>query len=251
MHQHTEQLTGIILAGGQGTRLKPLTDNLNKHLLPIGPHPMIYYPLQALANLSIKRIIIVTGKEHIPAFQDALKDAPEQLGFSQLDFIPQDKPAGIADALLQVESHVQGRLCVMLGDQLLGSNIAHAANAFLTQHSGALVFIKQVPDPSRFGVAQIQNNKLINIEEKPVNPKSNLAVAGIYFFDESVFKICKSIQPSIRGEYEITDVNNHYIKQGKMNFVTLEDWWADVGTFESLDYARQMVQSQGINRMNK
>ena len=223
-------MKGIILAGGNGRRLNPLTDVTNKHLLPIYDKPMIFYPLQTLLQTGIRDIVIVSGREYAGGFLKLLGSGRE-FG-CRFTFEVQEDALGIAHALDITEDFVDGESCaVILGDNVYEDNLAAQVNHF---HSGAHVFLKEMDDARRFGVAEVSGNKIINIEEKPANPKSSLAVTGFYIYDNSVFKIIKEIKPSARGELEITDVNNYYISHGKMTYSTLEGHWTDSGTFESL-----------------
>lgn len=223
-------MKGIILAGGNGRRLNPLTDITNKHLLPVYDKPMILYPLHTLIEAGIKDILIVTGKEHAGGFLKLLGSGRE---FNcKFSFEVQEEADGIAHALSLAEEYANGDNCtVILGDNIFSDNFADAIGSF---KSGAHIFIKQVSDASRFGVASIASGKVVGIEEKPKNPKSDSAVTGLYIFDSNVFKIAKSTTPSARGELEITDVNNAYIKAGKMTYSIVKGEWTDAGTFESL-----------------
>lgn len=228
-------MKGVILAGGLGTRLRPLTYVTNKHLLPVYDKPMIYYPIQTLVNAGITNILIITSGPHVGHFLGLLKNGKE-LGISHLEYAYQEKPdGGIADALSLAEDFADGgSLAVILGDNTTDANITDAVSNF---SEGAYVFLKKVPDPSRFGIAEFDSqdsSKIVKIHEKPQNPPTDMAVTGLYMYDSHVFDIVKSIQPSDRGELEITDVNNAYIEQGKLGWAELNGFWADAGTFETL-----------------
>lgn len=241
-------MKGVILAGGLGTRLRPLTLVTNKHLLPVYDRPMIYYPIECLLNAGINEVLIVTGGEHAGDFLKLLKNG-KQLGLHQLAYAYQEGEGGIADALKLAEEFADGdKICVILGDNIIEGNIRRASGDFFTQRTGAKLLLKEVPDPQRFGVAKFDDNgKIIEIIEKPADPPSNMAVTGIYFYDPDVFKICQTLKPSGRGELEITDVNNHYLKRGDLTSEPLEGWWTDAGTFESLYRATRFVAEGGAN----
>ena len=240
-------MKGVILAGGLGTRLQPLTLVTNKHLLPVYDRPMIYYPIACLANAGIDDVLIVTGGEHAGDFLKLLKTG-KHLNLKHLEYAYQEGHGGIADALKLAEDFADGgKICVLLGDNLIEGTIAKAASDFSTQPSGAKVLLKEVPDPQRFGVARLDDDRIVQIIEKPKNPPSNFAVTGIYFYDSSVFDICETLRPSGRGELEITDVNNHYVERGDLTYDILEGWWTDAGTFQSLHRANQLVATGGAN----
>ncbi len=244
-------MKGIILAGGLGSRLRPLTLVTNKHLLPVYDRPMIHYPIECLLNAGIRDILIVTGGEHAGDFLKLLKNG-KHLGLRHLEYAYQEGEGGIADALkLAEEFSDSGKICVVLGDNIIEGNIRKAAGDFFTQRSGAKLLLKQVPDPERFGVARFEGDpprgKIAEIIEKPKAPPSNMAVTGIYFYDNDVFEICKTLKPSGRGELEITDVNNAYLKRGDLTYDMLEGWWTDAGTFESLYRATKFVAEGGAN----
>lgn len=224
-------MKGIILAGGSGRRLDPLTRVTNKHLLPIYDKPMIYYPLQTLIDAGIKDILIVSGPGHAGDFVNLLGSGKE-LGI-RLSYEIQYEPGGIAQALGLAEDYSEGdSICVILGDNIFEDKLD------LTNYSGgARVFLKEVPDPERFGVAEVKDGKIVSIEEKPIKPKSNLVTTGLYIYDSRVFDIIKTLKPSGRGELEITDVNNNYVNEGKMDSKILMGKWSDAGTFESLFHA--------------
>jgi len=244
-------MKGVILAGGLGTRLRPLTLVTNKHLLPVYDRPMIYYPIECLVNAGVNEIMIVTGGEHAGDFLKLLKNG-KQLGVKHLEYAYQEGEGGIADALKLAEDFADGdKICVILGDNIIEANIRAAAADFFTQRSGAKLLLKEVHDPQRFGVVRFEDNKpsgkIVEIIEKPANPPSNLAVIGIYFYDADVFEICKTLKPSGRGELEITDVNNHYLQRGDLTSSVLEGWWTDAGTFESLHRASSYIAQGGAN----
>jgi glucose-1-phosphate thymidylyltransferase len=244
-------MKGVILAGGLGTRLRPLTLVTNKHLLPVYDRPMIYYPIQTLLNAGIREIIIVTGGEHAGDFLKLLKNG-KQLGVRHLEYAYQEGEGGIADALKLAEEFSDGdKICVVLGDNIIQGNIRRAAGDFFTQPTGAKVLLKEVPDPERFGVAKLEGEgdeiRIAQIIEKPAKPPSNYAVTGVYFYDSDVFEVCASLKPSGRGELEITDVNNAYLQRGDLSFEILEGWWTDAGTFESLHRASTLVADGGAN----
>lgn len=234
-------MKGVILAGGTGTRLLPLTKVTNKHCLPIGPKPMIYYPLQTLINAGIKEVLIVTGGNSPGDFLKLLGSGKE-FGLKEIHYTYQEGAGGIAKALGLAEDFADnGKVAVILGDNIFEGNFAQAVKDFMSQTMGAKLFLKRVPDPERFGVAEIRGKKIVGIEEKPKKPKSQYAVTGLYMYDEQVFDIIKTLKPSRRGELEITDVNNFYIKQGTATFEFAKGFWSDAGTFESLLRASNLV----------
>src|SRR5690242_8869389 len=227
-------MKGIVLAGGTGSRLYPLTKITNKHLLPIYDKPMIYYPIQTLVDAGIRDILIVTGGKNAGDFLRLLANG-KQFGLTHIDYTYQEGEGGIADALALAEHFADGQpICVILGDNIIQSSIRKAADDFRAQNAGARILLKEVTDAERFGVAEISGDRIIGIEEKPKHPKSNYAVTGIYMYDASVFEKVRTLVPSSRGELEITDVNNAYIREGSMAFSWLKGWWTDAGTFESL-----------------
>lgn len=243
-------MKGVILAGGLGTRLLPLTRITNKHLLPVYDKPMIHYPIQTLVNAGIRDIMIVTGGNHAGDFLRLLGNGKE-FGLDDLHYTYQEGEGGIADALRLAEHFADGeKIVVVLGDNIIERNIRRAVGDFFTQGKGAKILLKQVDDPQRFGVAQLDGKRVLGIEEKPKAPKSNLAVVGIYLYDNEVFQIIKTLKPSGRGELEITDVNNAYISAGTMTWQMLDGWWTDAGTFESLHRASNLVATGGANRMD-
>jgi glucose-1-phosphate thymidylyltransferase len=239
-------MRGIILAGGTGSRLYPLSKVTNKHLLPVGRYPMIYYPISKLKQASIDDIFIVTGKEHAGAIVNLLGSGYE-MGL-KFTYRIQDQTGGIAQALGLAEGFVGDDSCVViLGDNIFEDSICSFVDNFKTQKQAAKVILKQVDDPNRYGVAELKGSKIISIEEKPENPKSNYCVTGIYMYDNSVFDIIRALKPSKRGELEISDVNNEYIKRGLLTSDIFEGWWTDAGTFESLAYANMLVEGNFID----
>ncbi|MCX8118348.1 MAG: sugar phosphate nucleotidyltransferase [Desulfobacterota bacterium] len=243
-------MKGVILAGGLGTRLYPLTKVTNKHLLPVYNKPMIYYPIQTLINAGIDDILIVTGGNNAGDFLRLLGNGKE-FGLRHINYTYQEGEGGIADALSLAEFFAAGEsICVVLGDNIIEKNIRKAKEAFERQKEGAKILLKEVPDPHRFGVAELEGDRIVRIEEKPKQPKTNYAVIGIYFYDSTVFDFIKGLKPSERGELEITDVNNRYIEQRKMTYDILEGWWTDAGTFESLLRANQLVAQTGANNLD-
>jgi len=242
-------MKGVILAGGLGTRLHPLTKVTNKHLLPVYDKPMIYYPIQTLINAGIDDILIVTGGNNAGDFLKLLGNGKE-FGLKHMNYTYQEGEGGIAEALRLAEFFAsEDKICVVLGDNVIEKNIRKAVENFRKQKEGARILLKEVPDPQRFGVAELRGDRIARIEEKPKEPKSRYAVIGIYLFDQEVFNIIKTLKPSGRGELEITDVNNRYIEKGVMTWDILEGWWTDAGTFESLLRANQMVAQTGANKL--
>jgi glucose-1-phosphate thymidylyltransferase len=239
-------MKGVILAGGLGTRLMPCTKVTNKHLLPVYDKPMIYYPLKTLVGAGLSDIMIVTGGNNAGDFLRLLGNGSE-FGLKDISYTYQEGEGGIADALKLAEDFADNdKIAVMLGDNVIESDITGAVKEFNRQEKGAKIFLKEVDDPERFGVAEIKDGRVINIAEKPEKPVSRYAVVGIYMYDNDVFKIIRSLKPSDRGELEITDVNNEYIKRGTMAYSMLEGWWTDAGTsFESLFRASSLVR-EGI-----
>jgi glucose-1-phosphate thymidylyltransferase len=234
-------MKGVVLAGGTGSRLFPLTKITNKHLLPIYDKPMICYPIQMLVDAGIRDILIVTGGKNAGDFLRLLANG-KQFGLTHIDYTYQEGEGGIADALDLAEHFADGRkICVVLGDNLIEGNIRNAVDDFRRQERGAKILLKEVPDAERFGVAEIAGDRIVGIEEKPRQPKSDYAVTGIYMYDASVFEKIKTLVPSARGELEITDVNNAYIREGTMTFAYLDGWWTDAGTFDSLLRAGNLV----------
>ncbi|HOO44758.1 MAG TPA: sugar phosphate nucleotidyltransferase [Deltaproteobacteria bacterium] len=242
-------MRGVVLAGGLGTRLFPLTKVTNKHLLPVYDKPMIYYPIEALTNAGIKEVMVVTGGNNAGDFLRLLGNGKE-FGLNRIHYAYQEGEGGIAEALGLAEAFAEGRpICVVLGDNIIEKNIIEAVGAYKAQGGGARIMLKEVPDPERFGVPVFDGNRIIRIEEKPKDPKSNYAVIGIYMFDSRVFDIIGGLKPSQRGELEITDVNNAYIEAGTMEWSTLDGWWTDAGTIESLLRASNMVEKSGANKI--
>ncbi|NWF82672.1 MAG: NTP transferase domain-containing protein [Bryobacteraceae bacterium] len=234
-------MKGVVLAGGKGTRLSPLTRITNKHLLPVFDKPMIYYPIQTLVDAGIQEILVVTGGNHAGDFLQLLSNGKE-FGLKHLDYTYQEGEGGIADALKLAEHFADGdKLCVILGDNLVEKSIRGAVEDFRKQERGAKILLKEVHDAERFGVAEIAGDRIVGIEEKPAKPKSNYAVTGFYMYDDTVFEKIRTLKPSGRGELEITDVNNAYIQEGTLTFGFLEGWWTDAGTFESLLRASNLV----------
>ncbi len=242
-------MKGVILAGGLGTRLYPLTKVTNKHLLPVYDKPMIYYPIQTLINAGIDDILIVTGGNNAGDFLKLLGNGKE-FGLKHMNYTYQEGEGGIAEALRLAEFFASGeKICVVLGDNIIEKNIRKAVENFQKQERGAKILLKEVSDPQRFGVAELKGDWIAGIEEKPKEPKSQYAVIGIYLFDQQVFDTIKTLKPSDRGELEITDVNNQYIEKGLMTWDILEGWWTDAGTFESLLRANQLVAQTGANKL--
>lgn len=237
-------MKGIVLAGGLGSRLYPLTKVTNKHLLPIYNKPMIYYPIETLVKAGITDILIVTGGNNAGDFLRLLGSGKE-FGSSHLNYTYQEGEGGIADALRLARNFADDDdVTVILGDNIIQGSIRHAVENFKTQGGGAKILLKEVDDPERFGVAELDGSRIIGIEEKPEHPKSRYAVTGIYMYDARVFEIIETLKPSRRDELEITDVNNDYIRAGQMTFELLEGWWTDAGTFESLYHANRLVAQQ-------
>jgi len=240
-------LKGVVLAGGSGSRLRPLTSVTNKHLLPVHNQPMIYYPIQALVNAGIEDIMIVTGGNSAGDFLKLLGNG-KAFGLKHLNYTYQEGEGGIAAALSLVEHFAdEGPICVILGDNIIQGNIRAAADAYRSQGVGAKILLKRVPDPQRFGVPEIDGRRVVRIEEKPQHPKSEYAVIGIYMYDGRVFDIIRTLKPSGRGELEITDVNNAYIERSEMTWDELDGWWTDAGTFDSLLRASNLVAETGAN----
>ena len=243
-------MKGIILAGGMGTRLFPLTKVTNKHLLPVYDKPMIYYPIQCLVNAGIEDIMIVTGGNDAGDFLRLLGNGKE-FGLKDISYTYQEGHGGIADALHLAEHFVdEDKMVVVLGDNIIEGNIRKSAAAFEKQEKGARILLKEVPDPKRFGVATIDEGRITAITEKPETPASDYAVIGIYMYDDAVFDIVDDLVPSDRNELEITDVNNAYLRAGTLEHDVLEGWWSDAGTFESLHRVSNLVAETGANRMS-
>jgi len=227
-------MKGVVLAGGLGSRLRPLTRVTNKHLLPVYDKPMIFYPIQTLVNAGIEEIMLVTGGNNAGDFLRLLGNG-EDFNLKGIDYTYQKNEGGIAEALA-LANHFVGddKVVVILGDNFVQGSIKGAVDDFEKQPEGAKIFLKEVPNPKDFGVAELDGDKVLNIVEKPEVPASNLAVIGIYMYDNNVFDICDTLKPSDRGELEITDVNNEYIRRGTMTYQVLDGWWADCGSFDAL-----------------
>lgn len=239
-------MKGVILAGGLGKRLEPLTRITNKHLLPVYGKPMIYYPIQTLVESGIKDILIVTGGNHAGEFLRLLGNGSE-FGLKAINYTYQKGEGGIAEALGLAQHFADNdKIVVVLGDNLIEKSIKRHVDDFSKQPKGAKILLKKVDDPERFGVAEIKGDRIINIVEKPSRPKSDYAVTGFYMYDKEVFDIIKTLKPSGRGELEITDVNNEYIRRGQMSFSIFDGWWSDCGTHEALLRANNLV--AGINK---
>lgn len=233
-------MKGIILAGGTGTRLYPLTKVTNKHLLPVGKYPMIFYSVHKLKQAGINDILIVTGKDHMGDVVNLLGSGRE-MGVT-FTYKVQDEAGGIAQALDLAEHFVgDDQMVVILGDNVFADDITPFVENFCVQQKGAKLLLQQVHDPQRYGVAELDGERIVSIEEKPQVPKSEYAVTGIYMFDSNVFDIVKTLKPSKRGELEITDVNNAYIQRGELSFDILQGWWTDAGTHASLAKANELA----------
>lgn len=242
-------MKGVILAGGMGTRLLPCTRVTNKHLLPVYDKPMIYYPLRTLISAGINEILIVTGGNSAGDFLKLLGNGKE-FGLKEIHYTYQEGAGGIAEALGLAEDFADERkICVILGDNIIEDNIKSYVKNFEKQENGAKLFLKEISDPERFGVAEIKNRKIIGIKEKPKKPKSNLAVTGLYMYDDQVFDVIKTLKPSGRGELEITDVNNFYIKQGTATYNVLNGFWTDAGKFDSLFRAAEFMKRKNKKTM--
>lgn len=234
-------MKGVILAGGTGSRLRPLTKVINKHLLPVGSVPMIYHPVRKMVEAGIREILVVTGVDHVGDIVSQLESGAE-FG-CEFTYKVQDRAGGIAQALGLARDFVDDRCCVILGDQVFEDPIGPFVESFAEQDGGASILLKEVKDANRFGVAELSDDRarVVGIEEKPEHPKTNLAVTGIYFYEAGVFEVIRTLKPSGRGELEITDVNNHYIAEGMMTWRLLEGRWTDAGTPESIQRANQIV----------
>ncbi len=242
-------MKGVILAGGLGTRLFPLTRVTNKHLLPVYDRPMIFYPLQTLVNAGITDIMLVTGGNDAGDFLRLLGNG-QDFGLKHINYTYQQGEGGIADALRLTEYFAAGqKICVVLGDNIIENNIAEACRKFEAQPRGAHILLKEVPDPERFGVPALDGTRIVRIEEKPKQPKSRYAVTGIYMYDSTAFDRIRELRPSGRGEFEITDLNNMYVEEGTLTYSILEGWWTDAGTFDSLRRATNLVVETGANKM--
>jgi glucose-1-phosphate thymidylyltransferase len=244
-------MKGVVLAGGTGSRLSPLTRVTNKHLLPIYDKPMVYYPIQTLVNAGIEEILLVTGGKNAGDFLRLLGNGRD-FGLRHLNYTYQEGNGGIAEALGLAEYFAAGQsICVILGDNIIENNIWQAVETFRKEKDGAKILLKEVEDAHRFGVAEVRDNRVVSIEEKPKNPRSAFAVTGIYLYDSSVFEKIKRLKPSGRGELEITDVNNFYVEEDKLSYEMLDGWWTDAGTFESLLRANNLVAQTGANKLNE
>lgn len=233
-------MKGVILAGGTGSRLMPLTKVTNKHLLPVGRKPMIFYPLEKLRGAGLEEVLVVTGVEHMGDVVSLLGSGREY--GVRMTYKVQDEAGGIAQALALAENFAGGdRLAVILGDNIFHDSLRGQVERYSAQKAGARVLLKEVDDPQRFGVAEIAGDRVISIEEKPKQPKSRYAVTGIYFYDAAVFEIIRTLRPSGRGEFEITDVNTAYMRRGELSYDFLRGWWSDAGTFESLSRVQELV----------
>lgn len=239
-------MKGVVLAGGTGSRLFPLTRVTNKHLLPVYDKPMIYYPLQTLVDAGIRDIMIVTGGNNAGDFLRLLHNGRD-FGLQQLSFAYQEGEGGIADALRLAEPHARGeKICVILGDNVIDGSIRAAKERFEAQERGAMIMLKEVPDPERFGVPVFEEDRIVRIEEKPKRPATPFAVIGVYFFDWTIFNRIRMLKPSGRGEYEITDINNSYLAEGQLSYEMLQGNWTDAGTFESLWRAGNVAREKAL-----
>ncbi len=237
-------MKGVVLAGGLGTRLRPLTKVTNKHLLPIYDKPMIYYPLETLTRAGITDVMLVTGGSSSGDFLRLLGNGSE-FGLKHLNYAYQEGEGGIADALKLCEHFAdRDRICVILGDNILQEDITQYKERFAQQRSGARVLLKEVRDPQHFGIAEIVEDRIKSIEEKPQSPKTNYAVVGVYFYDQRVFDYIHSAKPSARNELEITDINNAYLSAGDLYYDMLKGWWTDAGQVESLHLASTLIAAQ-------
>jgi len=242
-------MKGVVLAGGTGSRLNPLTRVTNKHLLPVYNKPMVNYPIQTLVNAGIHEILLVTGGKNAGDFLRLLGNGRD-FGLKHLNYTYQEGEGGIAEALGLAEYFAgDGPICVVLGDNIIENDICGAVENFKKQKDGAKILLKEVEDADRFGVAEVRGDRVVSIEEKPKKPKSNYAVVGIYLYDATVFQKIRRLKPSGRGELEITDVNNFYIDEGKLTYEILDGWWTDAGTFESLLRANNLVAETGANKL--
>jgi glucose-1-phosphate thymidylyltransferase len=241
-------MKGVITAGGEGTRLRPITYATNKHLLPVYDRPMVYYPIETMVAAGIDDIMIVTGGNNAGDFLRILGNG-NQFGLKHLGYTYQEGSGGIAAALSLAEHFADDeKICVILGDTIIEGNINRAVADFAARDEGAMIFVKEVDDPKRFGVATVDGDKVVKIVEKPEEPETNLAVIGIYLYDHKVFDIIRGLEPSGRGELEITDVNNAYIELEQMEYRVLNGWWTDAGTFPSLLRASNLVAETGAVR---
>lgn len=241
-------MKGIVLAGGTGSRLFPLTRVTNKHLLPVYDRPMVYYPIQTLVDAGIRDILLVTGGQNAGDFLRLLGNGKD-FGLQHINYTYQEGEGGIADALRLAEHFAEGQpVCVVLGDNIIETNVIDARREFERQTGGARIILKEVSDPDRFGVPVFEDGRIVRIEEKPKQPKSGYAVIGIYMYDGTVFDRIRKLRPSDRGEFEITDVNNQYLAEKALAYSVLDGWWTDAGTFESLLRANTLVAGGGANK---
>jgi glucose-1-phosphate thymidylyltransferase len=241
---------GVILAGGTGSRLKPLTNFVNKHLLPVGAYPMIYWPILKLREAGIKEVLLVTNKAHLSSFIELL-GMGEELQVKLQYQIQKNTGGGIADALLNARDFIgHEKFVVLLGDNIFEDSLTSFLQDFERQDTGARVLLKEVDDPARYGVPFIDkmNYKILSIIEKPINPPSPYCVTGIYMYDENVFPLIEQTHPSKRNELEITDVNNLYIDRNQLQYDILQGWWIDAGTHESLYKASQFIYENASKR---
>ena len=241
-------MKGIILAGGLGSRLSPLTKVTNKHLLPVYNKPMIFYPLETLVACGLKEILIVSGKEHAGHFLNLLGSGKE-FGI-KLSYEVQEDAGGIAQALAVAEDFSEGdSVAVHLGDNIFEKKdqLTNGVKRFNERQEGAMIFVKEVPDPERFGVAEIEGEKVVKIIEKPKNPTTNKIVTGFYIYDKNAFDIIRTLKPSARGELEITDANNVYIERGQMSYEEILGEWTDAGTFDTLLRASNLAAGKPKN----
>jgi glucose-1-phosphate thymidylyltransferase len=233
-------MKGVVLAGGTGSRLFPLTKVTNKHLLPVGREPMIFHPIRKLTDAGVEEILVVTGLDHMGDVVNLLGSGRE-FG-CRFTYKVQDEAGGIAQALGLAENFAgESAVCVLLGDNIFEDGIGPFVEAYAKQKRGARIVLKRVPDPQRYGVAEVRGRDIVGVVEKPKVPKSDLAVTGIYFYDAGVYEVIRTLKPSGRGELEITDVNNHYLREKLLRYDVLEGWWTDAGTFESLHHANELV----------
>jgi glucose-1-phosphate thymidylyltransferase len=240
-------MKGVILAGGTGSRLFPLTKVTNKHLLPVGEAPMIFHPVRKLTDAGVDEILVVTGVEHMG---DVVTLLGSGRGFGcRFTYKVQDEAGGIAQALGMAENFSAGvPVCVILGDNVFQDPIGPFVSAFERQRRGARIVLKRVDDPQRFGVADVEGDRITRIVEKPRAPRSSLAVTGVYFYDAHVFEVIRTLRPSARGELEITDVNNDYLRRGELHFDVFKGWWTDAGTFDSLHRANELTRAKPLSR---
>lgn len=233
-------IRGVILAGGKGTRMGELTKVTNKHLLPVGPWPMVYHPLKKLVGAGVQEVLLVSGTEHMGDFVELLGSGTAH--GCRLTYRVQDEAGGIAQALSLAEHFCMGsRSCVLLGDNIFRDPLVPLLEKANARPDWAWIGLKEVHDPGRYGVAELNGDQVVGIEEKPEKPKSNFAVVGVYIYPPDVFGLIKTLKPSRRGELEITDVNTYYLQQGRMGYSVLDGYWTDAGTLDSLDVANELV----------